>query len=94
MSTYICEYSMVVPRQGVSNEFPQHMFTWRNKKNISSFWLKKVPHVELILESLEKSSDPSRKKKCLRIFKINFLSLSLKWMLYVLIRINSLRQFK
>ena len=22
---------------GTSNEYPQHMFTWRNKKNISTF---------------------------------------------------------
>ena len=28
-----CGYSLEVPR-GTSNEHPQHMFSWRNKKNI------------------------------------------------------------
>ena len=28
-----CRYSLEVPRQGASND-PQHMFLWRNKKNI------------------------------------------------------------
>ena len=27
---------------GSSNEYPQHMFLLRNKKNIDTFWLKKV----------------------------------------------------
>ena len=27
--------------QGACNEYPQHMFLWRNKKTISTFWLKK-----------------------------------------------------
>ena len=27
--------------QGASNEYPQHMFSWRNKKNINTFGLKK-----------------------------------------------------
>ena len=26
---------------GASNEYPQHMFSWRNKKNINTFGLKK-----------------------------------------------------
>ena len=30
-----------VPQGGSSNEYPQHMFLWRNKKNISTFGLKK-----------------------------------------------------
>ena len=33
---------------GASNEYPQHMFSLRNKKNIPTFWLKKkVPYQEL-----------------------------------------------
>ena len=24
-----------------SNEYPQHMFSWRDKKNMNTFWLKK-----------------------------------------------------
>ena len=33
-----CGYSLEVPWQGTSNEYPQHMFLWRNKKNIRTFW--------------------------------------------------------
>ena len=30
-----------------SNEYPQHMFLWRNKKNINTFELKEVPQLVL-----------------------------------------------
>ena len=36
-----CGYSLEAPRWGASNEYPQHMFLWQNKKNISMFWLEK-----------------------------------------------------
>ena len=29
-----CWYSFEGPQRGASNEYPQHMFSWRNKKNI------------------------------------------------------------
>ena len=29
-----CGYPLEVPHQGASNEYPQHMFSWRNKKKI------------------------------------------------------------
>ena len=29
-----CKYSLEAPHWGTSNEYPQHMFSWRNKKNI------------------------------------------------------------
>ena len=32
-----CGYSLEAPRRGASNEYPQHMFSWRNKKNINNF---------------------------------------------------------
>ena len=32
-----CGYSSEVPWRGTSNEYPQHMFLWRNKKNI--YWV-------------------------------------------------------
>ena len=32
-----CRYSLEVPRRGASNEYPQHMFSWRNKTDISIF---------------------------------------------------------
>ena len=38
----ICSgYSLEAPRRGPSNEYPQHMFSSRNKKNIHTFRLKK-----------------------------------------------------
>ena len=36
-----CGYSLEAPRRGTSNEYPQHMFSWTNKKNINTFGLKK-----------------------------------------------------
>ena len=29
-----CGYSLEAPHRGASNEYPQHMFSWKNKKNI------------------------------------------------------------
>ena len=34
-----CGYSLEAPTRGASNEYPQHFFPWRNKKNISIFGL-------------------------------------------------------
>ena len=34
-------YSLEAPYWGASNEYPQHIFLSRNKKNIDTFWLKK-----------------------------------------------------
>ena len=36
-----CGYSLKVPQQGASNEYPQHTFLWRNNKYINTFQLKK-----------------------------------------------------
>ena len=36
-----CGYSLEAPHWGTSNEYPQHMFSWRNKKDISIFRKKK-----------------------------------------------------
>ena len=30
-----------MPGQGTSNEYPQHIYSWRNKKNVNNFELKK-----------------------------------------------------
>ena len=32
-----CGYSLEVPHRGASNEYPQHTFSWRNKKN--NMWI-------------------------------------------------------
>ena len=42
-----CGYSLEAPLRGASYEYPQHMFSWRNKKNINTFQLKKAPYLEL-----------------------------------------------
>ena len=42
-----CGYSLEVPQGGTSYEYQQHMFLWRNKKNINSFGLKKASYQEL-----------------------------------------------
>ena len=33
--------------QHISNEYPQHMFLWRNEKNIRTFQFRKRPYLEL-----------------------------------------------
>ena len=33
-----CGNSKEVPLQGASNEFPEHMFLWKNKENIMWLW--------------------------------------------------------
>ena len=42
-----CGYSLEVPHRGTSNEYPQHMFSWRNKKNINTFGIKKESYQDL-----------------------------------------------
>ena len=42
-----CGYSLEAPQRGAFNEYPQHMFLSRNKKDISSFRMKKVPYLLL-----------------------------------------------
>ena len=39
---YLINILLISPR-GASNEYPQHMFSWRNKKNVITFELKKAP---------------------------------------------------
>ena len=41
-------YTLEVPCQGYSNEYPQHMFSWTNKKNIIFSWKNKTKHKHLI----------------------------------------------
>ena len=36
-----CGYSLEVPQWGTSNEYPQHMFSYRNKKIINTFQFEK-----------------------------------------------------
>ena len=48
-SNICCGYSLEVPPWGTSNEYPQHMFLWRNKKFIQ----KDTPHICSCLFSQE-----------------------------------------
>ena len=34
-------------QRGASNEYPQPMFSLKNKKNTDTFWLKKAPYQEI-----------------------------------------------
>ena len=45
-------YSLEAPRWGASNEYPRHMFSWRNKKDISIFRMKKAPYLLLWGENM------------------------------------------
>ena len=45
-------YSLEVPHQGDSNEYPQYMFLWRNKKNIMQMPF--LPEAMLILRQKKK----------------------------------------
>ena len=40
-------YSLEAPHRGASNEYPQCMFSWKNKKNINTFLVEKEPYLEL-----------------------------------------------
>ena len=40
-------YSLEAPHRGASNEYPQHMFSSRNKKDIGIFRMKKAPYLLL-----------------------------------------------
>ena len=44
-----CGYPLEAPQRGASNEYPQHMFPWKNKKNINIFPLKKMSYLELLI---------------------------------------------
>ena len=40
--------------RSASNEYPQHMFSWRNKKNMKAFSWKRETLSGAIIEALEK----------------------------------------
>ena len=48
-SNICCGYSLELPRQGDSNEYPQHMFLWRNKQNCPLIITKYPPYLFLCL---------------------------------------------
>ena len=40
-----CEYSLEAPRRGASNEYPQHMFSWRNKRKYQYNSVENEPNI-------------------------------------------------
>ena len=36
-----CGYSLKLPCDGTSNEYPSYRFSWRNNEKTNTFWLKK-----------------------------------------------------
>ena len=92
-----CGYSLEAPRRGASNEYPQHMFLWRNTKNINTFGLKKAPYLELwgpwranwATTGLHKCRvlDLSTKQNCSRqhaIFLILFFRENKTWHMWII----------
>ena len=72
-----------------SNEYPQRMFSWRNKKDINIFRMKKAPYLLLCLAIQNMSSEDSHQTAqmhrlkwifdgCTRL-KVCFLTLSFIW---------------
>ena len=60
-------YSLEAPRWDAFNEYPQHIFSWNNKKYISIFRMKKGPYLLLwtlsnVLASLPKKLVHSKRK--------------------------------
>ena len=45
-------YSLEAPQRGASNEYPQHMFSWRNKKKYQYFWIEKSALTSAMVDSL------------------------------------------
>ena len=54
-----CGYSLEAPRRGASNEYPQHMFSLRNTKDIGIFQMKKAPYL-LLCEDSDLTAQMSR----------------------------------
>ena len=48
------------PHRGASNEYPKNMFSWRNKKDINIFLMKKAPYLLLCFLGKKFYSDVNR----------------------------------
>ena len=71
-------YSLEAPRRGASNEYPQHMFSLRKKKDISIFRMKKAPYLLLCSTMVIKLKVCSWSTS--RIGGIMFLSIPTMWL--------------
>ena len=63
-----------MPHRGTSNEYPQHMFLWRNKKNINTFQRKILSDLEgWYLESIIAFSAAHKVKYVIDIIELYIL---------------------
>ena len=68
-----CGYSLEAPRRGASNEYPQYMYSWRNKKNIMyipPLICSYAQHAKLYLWRSEPSEDSNRLVHPHNLFKV------------------------
>ena len=69
-----CGYSLEAPHRGTSNEYPQHMFSWRNKKNIylpTLIWTYDLPFlISLCLSHVPSTAFRLSKDRSRRTFAI------------------------
>ena len=56
-------YSLEAPQRGASNEYPQHMFSLRNKKDIDIFQMENAPYLLLCIYALSPYHTSPKKKK-------------------------------
>ena len=80
---YVVGYSLEMPCFGASNEYSQHVFSWKNKKNL------------FLIPTLVWSYAYAPDKRKYQIFYQDFLFFISPWkhMLWVLIRSASVRHF-
>ena len=76
-----CGYSLEGSQQGASNEYPQHMFSWRNKKNI--MWIPRlICSYVLVLFGLTIDSMGAAVQGIVFFFYLGFTALSRIFHLY------------
>ena len=66
-------YSIEAPHGGASNEYPQHMFSWRKKENIITFGLAKSSlskAMHMVHGEIRKLSGPSCSKLTMSLVKV------------------------
>ena len=78
-----CGYLLEAPRRGTSNEYPQHMFLFRNKKDISIFRMKKAPYLLLCLGSAGQVLKSCKTHKHLQLFILNEILVNGKFEIYM-----------
>ena len=73
-----CGYSLEAPYQGASNEYLQHMFSWRDKKHISAFRLNKLSYCRLFFSTFFTFNDNKSKMAQIDSLIFHFYNLPIK----------------